>query len=40
VPSHVGLVGNIGSSAARDYHAAIGEIIIKYNRTLERYSQL
>jgi hypothetical protein len=23
----------------RDYHAAIGEIIIKYNGTLERYSQ-
>jgi hypothetical protein len=22
----------------RDYHAAIGEIIIKYNGTLERYA--
>jgi adenylate cyclase len=30
--------GNIGSAAARDYHVAIGEIIIKYNGTLERYA--
>jgi class 3 adenylate cyclase len=36
--AHVGLGGNIGSAAARDYHAAIGEIIIKYNGTLERYA--
>jgi hypothetical protein len=25
--AHVGLGGNIGSAAARDYHAAIGEIM-------------
>ena len=36
--AHVGLGGNIGSAAARDYPAAIGEIIIKYNGTLERYA--
>ena len=36
--AHVGVGGNIGSAAARDYHAAIGEIIIKYNGTLERYA--
>ena len=36
--AHVGLGGNIGSAAARDYHAAIGESIIRYNGTLERYA--
>ena len=30
--------GNNGKAAARDYRAAIGEIIIKYNGTLERYA--
>jgi hypothetical protein len=36
--AHVGLGGNIGSAAARDYHAAIGELVIIYSGTLERYA--
>jgi hypothetical protein len=35
--AHVGL-GVTSEAPPRDYHAAIGEIIIKYNGTLERYS--